>query len=117
VRDLVSEILKASGYTVLAAADAGEAEHAARSHRGPIHLLLTDVAMPGRSGRALAEDLRHLRPALRVLFMSGQDEQPAPLAGPPASGTAFLAKPFLPQELARKIREVLVPPSAATRSS
>jgi PAS domain S-box-containing protein len=115
VRDLVSEILKASGYTVLAAADAGEAEHAARSHRGPIHLLLTDVAMPGRGGRALAEDLRRLRPALRVLFMSGQDEQPAPLAGSPATGTAFLAKPFLPQELARKIREVLAPPSASTR--
>ena len=116
VRGLVSEILKASGYTVLAAADAGEAEHAARSHRGPIHLLLTDVAMPGRSGRALAEDLRRLRPALRVLFMSGQDEQPAPLAGSPATGTAFLAKPFLPQELARKLREVLAPPSTSTRS-
>jgi PAS domain S-box-containing protein len=116
VRDLVSEILKASGYTVLAAADAGEAEHAARSHRGPIHLLLTDVAMPGRSGRALAEDLRRLRPALRVLFMSGQEEQPVPPATSPARGTAFLAKPFLPQELARKIRELLAPPTAATRS-
>jgi hypothetical protein len=47
----------------------------------------------------------------------GQDEQPVSLAGSPASGTAFLAKPFLPHELARKIREVLAPPSTATRSS
>jgi PAS domain S-box-containing protein len=115
VRDLVSEILRANGYTVLAAANAGEAEHAARSHRGSIHLLLTDVSMPGRSGRALAEDLRHLRPALRVLFMSGQDEHSVTPATSPASGTAFLAKPFLPLELARKIREVLAP-SAARRS-
>ncbi len=117
VRDLVSEILKASGYSVLAAADAGEAEHAARNHRGPIHLLLTDVSMPGRSGRALADDLRRLRPALRVLFMSGQDEQSVTPAPSPASGTAFLAKPFLPLELARTIREVLATPGAATRAT
>jgi two-component system cell cycle sensor histidine kinase/response regulator CckA len=115
VRDLVSEILRANGYTVLAAANAGEAEHAARSHRGSIHLLLTDVSMPGRSGRALAEDLRHLRPALRVLFMSGQDEHSVTPATSPAAGTAFLAKPFLPLELARKIREVLAPPGTAPR--
>ena len=112
VRDLVSEILGANGYTVLAAADAGEAEHTARSHRGPIHLLLTDVGMPGTSGRALAEDLRRLRPALPVLLMSGKDEPSVPPAAPTAGGTAFLAKPFLPLELARKIREVLAPREA-----
>jgi two-component system, cell cycle sensor histidine kinase and response regulator CckA len=117
VRDLVTETLKAHGYTVLAAADAAEAERVASSHRGPIHLLLTDVVMPGRSGRALAQDLLRLRPALRVLFMSGHEEQPVPPAGPPTTSTAFLAKPFLPQELARKVREVLAPPGAATRSS
>jgi two-component system, cell cycle sensor histidine kinase and response regulator CckA len=116
VRDLVSETLKANGYTVIAAADAGHAERLARSHRGPIHLLLTDVAMPGRSGRALADDLRRLRPALRVLFISGHEEQPVTPASPPPSGTAFLAKPFLPQELARKIREILAPPSTARRA-
>jgi len=115
VRDLVTEILKANGYTILAAAGAAEAERAARSHRGPIHLLLTDLAMPGKSGRALAEDLRHLRPSLRVLFMSGQDDQPVPpTAPPPPTGTAFLAKPFVPQELARKVREVLAPQRPGT---
>jgi CheY-like chemotaxis protein len=117
VRDLVTETLKAHGYTVLAAAGAAAAERVASSHRGPIHLLLTDIVMPGRSGRALAQDLLRLRPALRVLFMSGHEEQPVTPAGPPATGTAFLAKPFVPQELARRIREVLAPPSAAMRSS
>jgi len=115
VRDLVRETLRANGYTVLAAADPGDAERLAKSHRGPIHLLLTDVVMPGRNGRALAEELRRLRPSLRVLFMSGHEEQPVPPTAPSPGGTAFLAKPFLPQDLARKLREVLAPPSAPTR--
>jgi two-component system, cell cycle sensor histidine kinase and response regulator CckA len=115
VRNLLRETLRANGYTVLAATDPGDAERLAKSHRGPIHLLLTDVVMPGRNGRALAEELRRLRPALRVLFMSGHEEHPVPPAAPLPGGTAFLAKPFLPQDLARKLREVLATPGAPTR--
>lgn len=126
VRDLVKETLEASGYTVLAVADRGEAERVAGGHRGPIHLLMTDVVIAGGSGGTLAEQLRARRPAMRVLFTSGDEQEPAALCGGPgpsaaSSGAprpvaaAWLAKPFRPLELSEKIRDLLTPPGTASR--
>ena len=74
---------------------------------GPIHLLLTDVAMPGMGGRELAEALRPRYPWMRTLFMSGYTDDAVVRHGVLASETAFLQKPFSPSTLAQKVREVL----------
>jgi PAS domain S-box-containing protein len=105
VRRLVSEVLEQRGYTVLAAAQPNEAIEICNAHRGPIELLLTDVVMPQMGGRELAERAAWIRPAMRVLFMSGYTEEA--VAGAGGAGFAFLRKPFTPEVLTRKIREVL----------
>ncbi len=76
-------------------------------HLLPIHLLLTDVVMPRGSGTELAQRLRALHPETRVLFMSGYIEDGVLPEGAGQPGAAFLQKPFAPDELARKVREVL----------
>src|SRR5207249_8021452 len=73
----------------------------------PIHLVLTDVIMPGMNGRELAERLVQRRPGLRVLYMSGYPGDAIVHRGALEPGTAFLQKPFMPEDLARKVREVL----------
>jgi DNA-binding NtrC family response regulator len=80
--------------------------HAATGHDSPIHLLLTDVLLPNASGPELAEHVLTLRPEARVLFMSGYADDALLTRVRGASGS-FLAKPFSPDALARKIREVL----------
>jgi CheY-like chemotaxis protein len=92
---------------VLEAAHPDEAVHIAETCQGPIHLLLTDVVMPGMSGRVLADKLLPLRPGLQVLFMSGYTADAIGHHGVLAPGTAFLQKPFTPSALARRIREAL----------
>jgi CheY-like chemotaxis protein len=99
VRRLSRRALERQGYTVLAAPNALEALHAAESHAGAIHLLVTDVVMPGMNGPDLARDLTRLRPDVRVLFMSGYAGE--------AKVQPFLAKPFLPETLVKRVREVL----------
>jgi hypothetical protein len=107
VRSLAREILEAYGYTVLEATRGEEALEASARHRGPIDLLLTDVIMPGGSGREAAERLAPGRPGMKVLYMSGYTNDAIVHHGVLAPGVAFLQKPFSPQALARKVREVL----------
>jgi len=107
VRRLSRAILKAQGYIVLEAASGDEALEVARSHAGQIHLVATDVIMPGMSGHVLWDRLRVLRPDSRVLFMSGYTDDAIATHGVFEPGIAFLQKPFTPFGLAQKVREVL----------
>jgi signal transduction histidine kinase len=107
VRALTRDILHIHGYRVLETAGPAEAEQMCRDHAGPIHALLTDVVMPQMSGRALAARLSPMRPAMRVLYMTGYDDAILVGHGGPGSGPALLTKPFTPAELAAKLRSVL----------
>ncbi|HKO04931.1 MAG TPA: PAS domain S-box protein [Candidatus Acidoferrales bacterium] len=107
LRNVVRESLESHGYAVLAAANADEALRVAASYQGPLHLLLTDVIMPGRHGRALAEALAPLHPETRVLYMSGYTDDAIVHHGVLESGTAFLQKPFTLNALGSKVRAVL----------
>jgi CheY-like chemotaxis protein len=106
VRCIVSEMLEWYGYTVLRASGAAEAVALARSHPGPIHLLLTDVVMPRLSGRALRDEISTYRPKIPVLYISGYagENRTRELL---KNGAAFLAKPFTAAALAQKVRDVL----------
>jgi PAS domain S-box-containing protein len=107
VRDLVREVLAMQGYRVLEAATAAEALAIGEKHDGVIHLLVSDVVMPGMSGKELAERLAADRPGLRVLYMSGYTDTAIVHHGVLAPGTAFLQKPFTPAVLARRVGEIL----------
>jgi CheY-like chemotaxis protein len=104
VRDLINTVLLRAGYSVLLASDGQEALEVSRSYSGHIDLLLSDVVMPRMNGLKLAVNIRAERPAIRSLLMSGK------------LGTEiirqsrevdFLRKPFLPEELRQKLREIL----------
>ncbi len=107
VRVTLERFLDDLGYAVLAAAAPEEALELASKHDGRIDLLITDVVMPGMSGRALAEQLEKRRPGLKCLFMSGYTADVIAHRGVLDAGTDFLAKPFTRDELARKVREIL----------
>jgi PAS domain S-box-containing protein len=107
VRALARETLEGQGYTVIPAAAPAEALRLVGSHVGPIHLLVTDVVMPQLSGRGLADQLTPDRRDLRVLYMSGYTDDAMVRHGVLEEGTAFLHKPFTPQTLLVKVREVL----------
>ncbi|WP_439630913.1 response regulator [Gemmata sp.] len=106
VRRMTKMFLSKNGYTVLEAANGTEALAVAGGHRGPIHLLLTDLVMPNLSGREVAERLAAVRTGLRVLFMSGYTEDVAAQQGA-ESAADFLPKPFSRASLTTKVREVL----------
>ncbi len=107
VRQLVAAMLKQRGYNVLEAAAPLEAIELSKQHGGPIQMLLTDVVMPQMSGRQLAEQLLPQRPEMRALYLSGYTENSVVHHGMLDPGIAFLGKPFSPETLAKKIREVL----------
>jgi PAS domain S-box-containing protein len=107
VRSLLSETLASHGYKVLEAAGAAQALQIAERHTEPIHLLLTDVVMPGTDGKKLAMRLATLHPETKVLYMSGYTDDAIVRHGILEGGTSFLQKPFLPQALLAKIHEVL----------
>lgn len=107
VRDMTRKSLELTGYKVLEAASGGEAMMICESHADAIQLLLTDVVMPEMSGRELAECLKKVRPEMKTLYMSGYTDEAIVNHGILAPNTAFLEKPFTPDSLARKLREVL----------
>jgi two-component system cell cycle sensor histidine kinase/response regulator CckA len=106
--NLVTEILKDAGYNVIPALGPKEAVRAMLEHRdGSIHMLLTDVVMPGMSGRALADQVTRERPGMRVLYMSGYTDNAIVHHGVLDPGVTFIQKPFTPDALIKKVREVL----------
>jgi CheY-like chemotaxis protein len=107
VRNLVRRILQKRGYRVLEAASGSEAVAQAQNFDGSIHLLLTDVVMPRMNGADVARTLRLLRPLLPVLYMSGYPDESMVQQGLIEPGAMFIQKPFSPDALARRIREVL----------
>lgn len=114
VRGLVHEALRLHGYTVLVARHGIEALLTGTKHMGPIHLLLTDVVMPQMSGPEVAEKLTAVRPEIKVLYMSGYPDHPVFSQGVKRE-TAFLQKPFTPNVLTQRVREVLDGVKAASR--
>lgn len=107
VRDLARDILKTNGYTVLEAHDGKSAIRCCEKHEGEIHLMVTDVVMPQMSGRELAEMLAPKRPEMKVLYMSGYTDDAILHHGALQANMSFLQKPFTPDILAHKVREVL----------
>jgi two-component system cell cycle sensor histidine kinase/response regulator CckA len=107
VRALIRVVLREGGYTVLEARHGGEALRLAEQHPGPIHLLLSDVVMPERGGRELADRLTGLRPDLKILYLSGYTDDAVLRHGVQEAEAALLQKPFTPDALALKVREVL----------
>jgi CheY-like chemotaxis protein len=111
LRKMAGHVLRSHGYRVLEAANAGEALLHAERYAGPIHLLLTDVVMPGMTGPELADRIKPLRPAMVVVFMSGYSERA--MADRLELAGAYLQKPFSPEALATKVRSALGSPRPA----
>lgn len=107
VRQLVDTVLQSRGYKVLAPEDPRSVENVCREHEGPIHLLLTDLVMPGIGGRELASQVEVLRPGIRILYMSGYTDDALVHHQGFNHFSAFLQKPFTPASLVSKIRELL----------
>jgi signal transduction histidine kinase/DNA-binding response OmpR family regulator len=107
LRRLVRTVLRANGYTVLEASRGEEALRICEHQLGIIHLMLTDVVMPQMNGRELATRVASMRPETKVLFMSGYTDNAIVHQGVLDAGAAFMQKPFTPDALARKVREVL----------
>jgi two-component system cell cycle sensor histidine kinase/response regulator CckA len=107
VRTLVCEILTGSGYKVLEAESGAAALSICRTYKGPIDLLLTDVIMPKMGGSELSDSVLELLPNTKVLFMSGYTDDSIAELGVLRSDTSFIEKPFTPDALCRKVREVL----------
>jgi CheY-like chemotaxis protein len=107
LRKLAQGCLQTCGYTVLEAKDGQDALEVASRYRGTIHLLLTDVIMPGISGRELADQLVQARPEVKVLYMSGYTHDLVTQRGILASGAELLQKPFAINALLSKVRDML----------
>jgi DNA-binding NtrC family response regulator len=111
VRELARMTLSEKGYTVLAASSPEDAESLCATHGTEIHLLLTDLIMPGVTGGELAKRLTSRHPKMRVLYMSGYTFGITTQTGMPSGlledGVAFLQKPFTPSALGEKVREAL----------
>lgn len=110
VRSLACQVLAENGYTVLAARHGPEALSLCEHYHEPLHLLVTDVVMPQMSGHELAQHLLQLRPELKVLYISGYTDEALVYHGILEAGLFFLQKPFTPNTLAGKVREVLDTP-------
>lgn len=109
VLTIVRDVLLGCGYQVLSCGDGLSALQLASSHTGPIHLLVTDVVMPGMSGPELADQIQSVRPSCRVLYMSGYSGDAIARRGVRGGSVAYLPKPFSAAELSSKVREVLGP--------
>lgn len=113
VREITCEVLEMCGYNVLTARDGVEAIALFERHAGPVHLLVTDVVMPGMNGRELAERLTLRSPSMKSLFMSGYTDNPVVRAGLRNSETVYIQKPFTLETLVLKVRELLQDPPPA----
>jgi PAS domain S-box-containing protein len=107
LRYLARQYLEKQGYRVIEAADGAVAMQIAVAHEGVIHLLLTDVIMPGMNGRELAQRISEIRPNVKVLYMSGYTENVIGRDGTLDAGVRLLQKPFTLRDLKSKVREVL----------
>ena len=107
VRKLAAQILQRQGYKVLEAPQEGDALLICEQHQTPVHLMLTDVVMPGMSGHQLAERLKSLQPEMKVLYMSGYTDNTIIQHGVLVEGVNYISKPFTVDALERKVREVL----------
>jgi PAS domain S-box-containing protein len=107
LRYLARQYLEKQGYRVVEAADGAVAMQIAVAHEGVIHLLLTDVIMPGMNGRELAQRISEIRPNVKVLYMSGYTENVIGHNGTLEAGVRLLQKPFNLRDLKRRVREVL----------
>ncbi len=107
IRQLIIETLKPQGYNCLQAASGKDAMNELRKYRGEVHLLLTDVVMPGMNGKALAEKIREEWPEMKLIFMSGYTENIIAHHGVLEQGINYIAKPITPVTLTKKIRSVL----------
>jgi two-component system, cell cycle sensor histidine kinase and response regulator CckA len=107
LRALARHVLAMNGYKVLEAANGEKALRIAEEYKGTLHLLVTDVVMPGMSGRQLTERLAAVRPGMKVLYLSGYTDDAVVRHGVLQAETAFLQKPFTPNALALKVRQVL----------
>jgi len=116
IRVAARRILDRFGYHVIETPGAEEALALAVKHREPIHLLLTDIVMPGMNGRELAKVFIHLHPEARVVFMSGYTDDEVLRRDVSQGRTWYLQKPFSPDALARKVREALGAPQDAVRA-
>jgi CheY-like chemotaxis protein len=113
VRRLLHRILDESGYRVLEASNGAEALERAEAHEGTLHLVITDVIMPEMGGTELVERMKHVHPEAKVLYISGYADEALGQRGVVPGNEAFLAKPFTPEALARKVREILDAPTRA----
>jgi two-component system, cell cycle sensor histidine kinase and response regulator CckA len=113
VRQLVRETLESRGYRVLEAENGNAGLAVAAGHSDPIHLVITDVVMPGLSGHELVQQLLPVRPGVKVLYLSGYAPEAFSIPLGADSQKLFLQKPFTLQALSRKVREVLGPPALA----
>src|SRR5262249_14456587 len=116
LRSLAAHLLEICGYTVLEACSGEDALKVSEQATTEIHLLLTDVVMPGISGRVLADQLIKQRPKMKVLYTSGYTGQTVGAHGVLAEGSHFLPKPFTREALTRKVREALDEKMAAGAS-
>jgi PAS domain S-box-containing protein len=110
LRDLATHILQSAGYTVLTASSGGEALLLLEHHDGPVHLVLTDVVLPGISGLDLAKRVAEAHPEIKVLFTSGYTNDAILRNGVLDKLTHFIGKPYTMAELTHKVREVLDAP-------
>ncbi|HXX94289.1 MAG TPA: response regulator [Planctomycetota bacterium] len=110
-RDLAATFLRAMGYSVILAADGKSALQAAKAHKGDLHLVLTDVIMPGLNGPQVVEALRKTRPGLRAAYMSGYGDDLLAQQGIDLEGVILVPKPFTSQELASWVRAALERPT------
>ena len=107
VRQLAVQVLERQGYKILEAANGNATLEVCKRHKGQIHLMMTDVVMPGMSGRELADRIKSMHPEMKVLYTSGHADDTIVHYGVLRDGVNYIQKPFTMEGLARKVREAL----------